>query len=63
MQRIRVPRRVDQLNLFHPVPDVPQWALLPPEARQKALSLLARLLRHHRRQFLGRGPEEGVRDE
>ena len=50
-------------NLFHPAPVVPQWMLLPPEARQKALSLLARLLRHHRRRFLGGGPEEEVRDE
>lgn len=63
MRRIRVPQRVDQLNLFHPAPVVPQWMLLPPDVRQKALSLLARLLRHHRRRFLGGGPEEEVRDE
>jgi len=63
MRRMRVPQRVDQLNLFHPVPRMPQWTLLPPEVRQKALSLLARLLRHHRRQLLGGGFEEEVRDE
>jgi hypothetical protein len=60
---MRVPQRVDQLYLFHPVPRMPQWTLLPPEVRQKALGLLARLLRHHHRRLLGSGPEEGVRDE
>jgi hypothetical protein len=62
MRRQRA-QRADQLNLFHPVPTTPQWALLPPETRQRTLSLLARLLRHHRRRFLGGGPEEGVLDE
>jgi len=35
----------EQLNLFRSAPPRPAWRTLPKEARQKALPLLARLLR------------------
>jgi hypothetical protein len=60
---MRAPQRVDQLNLFHPIPVTPGWTLLPLEARQKALHLLARLLRQHRRRFVADGVGPEVRDE
>ena len=34
-----------QLKLFHPVARTPEWSALPSEVRQRALALLARLLR------------------
>jgi hypothetical protein len=62
MRRLKA-QRADQLNLFHPVPATPQWALLPPETRQRTICLLARLLRHHRRRLLGGGSAAEARDE
>jgi hypothetical protein len=37
----------DQLHLFHPVPKVPAWNVLPEDVRHKAANLLARMLREH----------------
>lgn len=34
-----------QLNLFHPVAKTPEWSVLPLEVRQRALRLLARMIR------------------
>ncbi len=63
MQRFRVPQRVNQLSLFHPIPATPPWARFPPEARQKTLRLLAWLLRQHRRRHLAGALTAEVRDE
>ena len=52
MRHVRVPRSVDQLVLFHRRPLTPQWLDLPQETRTQVLSLLARLLRSHRRDLL-----------
>ena len=46
-----------QLELFHPPLKTPNWSGLPPEVRQRATNLLARMLREHRaRRF---GPNKG----
>jgi len=60
---MRVLRSADQLGLFHPRPLTPQWTDLPAEARQQALSLLARLLRGHRRDRLVERLGREMRDE
>lgn len=60
---MRVPRLTDQLSLFHPSPSTPQWTDLPAEVRQRVLSLLARLLRGHRRTLRGERIGREARDE
>jgi acyl-CoA reductase-like NAD-dependent aldehyde dehydrogenase len=60
---MRTARSVDQLGLFHPRPSTPRWADLPVEARQQVLSLLARLLRSHRRALLVERLGREMRDE
>ena len=62
MRPVKVLRSTDQLTLFHLRTATPAWLRLPPEVRQQALALLARLLRQHRRQLLGVLPR-GVRHE
>ena len=42
--RLRPPQDV-QLELFCPLPKIPSWPQVPPEARQRVVSLLARMLR------------------
>jgi acyl-CoA reductase-like NAD-dependent aldehyde dehydrogenase len=51
------------LGLFHPHRSIPQWANLPAEVRQQVLSLLARLLRGHRRALLVERLDWEARDE
>ena len=63
VRHVRVPRSVDQLVLFHRHPLTPQWADLPAEARQQVVSLLARLLRSHRRDLLVEPLGRETRDE
>jgi hypothetical protein len=48
MARPRDPERLTQLDLFRAPPTIPDWARLPPEVRNKAVTLLARLLRPRR---------------
>jgi hypothetical protein len=56
-------RRAVLWDLFRPTPHIPAWPNLPPEVRQKATRLLARLLREHqgRRRNAAHGKE--VSDE
>ena len=54
MRHERDLRSLDQLALFHPLPNTPQWMSFPAEAREQTLKLLARLLRQHRRARLAR---------
>lgn len=49
---MRALRSADQLGLFHTRPSTVQWTDLPQETRAQVLSLLARLLRSHRRDLL-----------
>ena len=37
MRRATSPRPGDQLDLFHPYPNTPQWTHLPPEVRQQVV--------------------------
>lgn len=60
MRRMRYPRSVNQLTLFHPRPIPLQWANLPPDVRAQTLQLLARFLRQH---LHARLPGREVRDE
>ena len=48
-------------DLFRPTPQRPTWSNLPPEVRQKATRLLARLLREHQadRRDAAHGKEVG----
>ena len=41
------PQRAIQLTLFRPTRNEPSWESVPPEVRQQALRLMARLLRDH----------------
>jgi acyl-CoA reductase-like NAD-dependent aldehyde dehydrogenase len=63
MRRATSPQPGDQLDLFRPYPKTPQWAQLPPEARQQTVRLLAQLLRQHRRGLFTAAHEQEVRDE
>ena len=43
--------RAPQIELFHPPPQIPAWAKLPREIRQKTVKLLTQLLREHSRRI------------
>jgi len=63
MRRATSPRPGDQLDLFHPYPQTPQWTHLPPEVRQQTVRLLVQLLRQHRRELYGAAHKQEVCDE
>jgi len=46
MQPTRNPRQ-SQLELFHPTIQIPLWATMPLEVKQKTIRLLSRLFRQH----------------
>jgi hypothetical protein len=46
MQTTPNPRQT-QLELFHPSIQIPRWAAIPSELKQKAIRLLSRLFRQH----------------
>ena len=48
MRRVLGYRRTVQLELFRPPPPGPTWDQIPPAAKQKVITLLARMLREHR---------------
>ena len=50
--------RLAQPTLFHPVPRRPSFRTLPPDIQEKAIRLLARLLRVHAARGLTSGPTE-----
>jgi len=45
MRRPERARHTVQLDLFHPICPTPDWRRLPAEVREKAMPLMARLLR------------------
>jgi hypothetical protein len=45
MRRPERARHTAQLDLFHPICPAPDWRRLPAEVREKAMHLMARLLR------------------
>ncbi len=45
MRRPERARHTVQLDLFHPICPAPDWRRLPAEVREKAMHLMARLLR------------------
>jgi hypothetical protein len=59
--RKKCSRRAVVWDLFRPTPQRPTWSTLPPEVRQKATRLLARLLREQqaRRGSAAHGKEVG----
>jgi hypothetical protein len=63
VRHVRVLRLANQLGLFHPPRSTVQWVDLPQETRVQVLSLLARLLRSHRRDLLGEPLGREARDE
>lgn len=63
MRKVLIRCRERQLDLFQPTPKAPPWLSIPVEARRKAISLLARLLRKHRLRLLASESEKEVTDE
>ena len=49
MNKTPIRRGRIQLNLFRSRPQAPAWSTLPSDTRRKVKSLLARLLREHRK--------------
>jgi len=50
MRRSERARLTVQLELFHPICPAPEWRRLPAEVREKAMHLMARLLRERQPQ-------------
>jgi hypothetical protein len=49
MSEARQSERMTQLDLFRAPPPIPDWDQLPPDVRHKTVTLLARMVRPHRR--------------
>ena len=63
LMRKKSHRRSVLWDLFRPTSQRPTWPNLPPEVRQKATRLLARLLREHRGQRRNATQGKEVSDE
>jgi hypothetical protein len=48
MSKPHHPDRSTQLDLFRAAPTIPDWEQLPPDVRNKTVTLLARMLRPRR---------------
>jgi hypothetical protein len=63
LMRKKCSRRAVLWDLFRPIPQQPTWSNLPPEVRQKATRLLARLLREQQTQHRSAAHGKEVGDE
>jgi hypothetical protein len=59
MKKATYRRTPTQIGLFHPAPRLPAGKQIPTDARQQVITLIARMLRKHLGDQMGRRMEAG----